>query len=103
MEELRYMWSPTEGLLRVKRTPVANKAGTGYTKKNSNETIDCTWKKPEEIAKKLKLDSGKDLNSFESLLAGMKKNWTKEAQQYVIDGFKNNHAVKDIGMPDELK
>jgi hypothetical protein len=33
----------------------------------------------------------------------MKKNWTKEAQQYVIDGFKNNHAVKDIGMPDELK
>ena len=103
MEELRYMWSPTEGLLRVKRTPVANKAGTGYTKKNSNETIDGPWKQPEEIAKKLKLDSGKDLNSFESLLAGMKKNWTKEAQQYVIDGFKNNHAVKDIGMPDELK
>ena len=49
MEELRYMWSPTEGLLRVKRTPVANKAGTGYTKKNSNETIDGPWKQPEEL------------------------------------------------------
>ena len=103
MEEKRYMWSPTEGLLRVKRTPVRNKAGTGYTKKNSNETIDGPWKQPEEIAKMLKLDSASDLNSFESLLAGMKKNWTKEAQQYVIDGFKNNHAVKDIGMPDELE
>ena len=103
MEELRYMWSPTEGLLRVKRTPVPNKAGTGYTKKNQNETIDGPWKQSDEIAKVLKLDSGKDLNSFESLLTAMNKNWTKEAAQTVIKAFKDNHVVNDIGMPDELK
>ena len=102
MEMRRLMWSPTEGLLRVKRTPVPNKAGTGYTKKNKNETIDGPWKQPDEIAKQLGLDSGKDLNSFESLLAAMKKNWTKEAQQYVIDGFRDNKVVQDIGIPDEL-
>ena len=102
MEELRYMWSPTEGLLRVKRTPVPNKAGTGYTKKNKNETVDGPWKQPDEIAKMLKLDSGADLNSFESLLTAMQKNWTKEAQRYVIDGFKENGVVKDVGIPSEL-
>jgi hypothetical protein len=102
MEELRYMWSPTEGLLRVKRTPVPNKAGTGYTKKNKNETIDGPWKQADEIAKVLKLDSGKDLNSFESLLTAMNKNWTKEAAQYVKQAVKDNNVVKDIGVPEEL-
>ena len=102
MEELRYMWSPTEGLLRVKRTPVPKKTGEGYTKKNNNETIEGPWKQPDEIAKVLKLDSSTDLNSFESLLTAMKKNWTKEAQAYVIQGFKDNHVIKDIGIPDEL-
>ena len=103
MEERRYMWSPTEGLLRVKRTPVPKKSGEGYTKKNNNETIEGPWKQPDEIAKVLKLDSSTDLNSFESLLTAMKKNWTKEAQAYVIQGFKDNHVIKDIGIPDEIK
>jgi len=103
METRRLMWSPTEGLLRVKRTPVPNKAGTGYTKKNKNETIDGPWKQPDEIAQQLGLDSGKDLNSFESLLKAMQKNWTKEAQKYVIDGFKDNKVVQDIGIPEELQ
>jgi len=103
MEERRYMWSPTEGLLRVKRTPVPKKSGEGYTKKNNNETIEGPWKQPDEIAKVLKLNSSADLNSFESLLTAMKKNWTKEAQAYVIQGFKDNHVIKDIGIPDEIK
>ena len=103
MEERRYMWSPTEGLLRVKRTPVPKKSGEGYTKKNNNETIEGPWKQPDEIAKVLKLDSSADLNSFESLLTAMKKNWTKEAQAYVIQGFKDNHVIKDVGIPDEIK
>ena len=102
MEERRFMWSPTEGLLRVQRTPVPKKSGDGYTKKNKNETIDGPWKQPDEIATQLGLDSGKDLNSFESLLAAVKKNWTKEKLQYVIDGFKQNNVVQDIGVPEEL-
>ena len=102
MEERRFMWSPTEGLLRVQRTPVPKKSGEGYTKKNKNETIDGPWKQPDEIAAQLGLDSGKDLNSFESLWTAVKKNWTKEKIQYVIDGFKENNVVKDIGVPEEL-
>ena len=102
MEERRFMWSPTEGLLRVQRTPVPKKNGDGYTKKNKNETIDGPWKQPDEIAAQLGLDSGKDLNSFESLWTAVKKNWTKEKIQYVIDGFKENNVVKDIGIPEEL-
>ena len=102
MEERRFMWSPTEGLLRVQRTPVPKKNGDGYTKKNKNETIDGPWKQPDEIAAQLGLDSGKDLNSFESLLTAVKKNWTKEKLQYVIDGFKQNNVVQDIGVPEEL-
>ena len=103
METRRLMWSPTEGLLRVKRTPVPNKAGTGYTKKNKNETIDGPWKQPDDIAQQLGRDSGKDLNSFESLLKAMQKNWTKEAQQYAVDGFKDNKVIQDIGIPEELQ
>ena len=102
MEERRFMWSPTEGLLRVQRTPVPKKSGDGYTKKNKNETIDGPWKQPDEIAAQLGLDNGKDLNSFESLLTAVKKNWTKEKLQYVIDGFKQNNVVQDIGVPEEL-
>ena len=102
MEERRFMWSPTEGLLRVQRTPVPKKNGDGYTKKNKNETIDGPWKQPDEIAAQLGLDSGKDLNSFESLWTAVKKNWTKEKLQYVIDGFKQNNVVQDIGVPEEL-
>jgi hypothetical protein len=102
MEERRFMWSPTEGLLRVQRTPVPKKNGDGYTKKNKNETIDGPWKQPDEIAAQLGLDSGKDLNSFESLLTAVKKNWTREKLQYVIDGFKQNNVVQDIGVPEEL-
>jgi len=33
----------------------------------------------------------------------MQKNWTKEAQKYVIDGFKDNKVIQDIGIPAELQ
>ena len=103
MESLRYMWSPTEGLIRVKRTPVPNKAGTGYTKKNKNERVDGPWKTADAIAQELGLDSGAQLNSFETLLDAVKKNYTKEMQRAVIKGFVENPTVKDIGVPEELK
>ena len=103
MESLRYMFSPTEGLIRVKRTPVPNKAGTGYTKKNKNERVDGPWKTADAIAQELGLDSGAQLNSFETLLDAIKKNYTKEMQRAVIKGFVENPTVKDIGVPEELK
>lgn len=102
MESTRYMWSPTEGLIKVRRTPVANAKGTGYTKKNNNEIIEGPWKQPDEIVAQLHLDSPADLNSFESLLAAVKKNYSAEAVQKIIKGFADNSVVQDIGVPAEL-
>ena len=102
VESERWMWSPTDGLVRIKRTPVPKANGEGYTKKNKNETIGTPLKNPEEIAKALGLDGAKDLNSFESLLAAVEKNFPAEKAQKIKDGFAENGQVKDIGVPDEL-
>ena len=103
LESRRFMWSPTDGLVRVLRTPVPAKNGDGYTKKNQNKIIDGPFKQADEIAKQLGLNSAKDLNSFESLLDAMKKNYTQEEQKKVIDGLKDSKVVQDIGIPDEIK
>ena len=102
VESERWMWSPTDGLVRIKRTPVPNKAGTGYTKKNNNEPIGTPLKNPEEIAKALGLSGAKDLNSFESLLAAVEKNYPAETAQKIKDNFVDNRQVQDIGVPAEL-
>ena len=103
LESVRYMWSPTDGLVKIRRTPVRKKSGDGYTKKNKNEIIEGPWKQADEIATQLGIDSGQQLNSFESLLDAVKKNYTKEALQQVIKGFAQNQQVQDIGVPEELK
>ena len=102
VESERWMWSPTDGLVRIKRTPVPKAKGDGYTKKNKNETIGTPLKNAEEIAKALGLDSAKDLNSFESLLAAVEKNFPAEKVEKIKDGFASNRQVIDIGVPDEL-
>lgn len=102
MESERYMWSPTDGLVRIKRTPEPNKAGTGFTKKNKNEIIGGPWKTPEDIAKVLKLDGAKDLNSYESLKAAIEKNYPNEMVDNILSSFADNPQVKDVGIPDDL-
>ena len=103
VESERWMWSPADGLVRIKRTPVPNKAGTGYTKKNKNEIIGEPIKTADKIAQALDLDDGKDLNSYESLKTAIEKNYAKEEVQQILDGFVNNKQVQDIGIPDDLK
>ena len=98
----RWLWSPTDGLVRVKRTPVPNKAGTGYTKKNKNEIIDGPYRTADEIAEQLKLDSAKDLNSYESLKSAIEKNYDPELVKKILDSFASNSVVQDIGVPDDL-
>lgn len=102
MESERYMWSPTDGLVRIKRTPEPNKAGTGFTKKNKNETIGGPWKNPDDIAKVLKLDGAKDLNSYESLKSAIEKNYPKEMVDQILSSFADNPQVKDVGVPEDL-
>jgi len=102
VESERWMWSPTDGLVRIKRTPVPKAKGDGYTKKNKNEIIQKPIKDADSIAKALGLDGAKDLNSFESLLAAVEKNYPAEMAQKIKDNFAENGQVKDIGVPDEL-
>lgn len=103
LESERWMFSPTEGLIRVIRTPVPKKSGQGYTQKNKNKQISKSIKNPEEIAKTLNLGSAKALNSFESLLDAIKKNYPPELVKKIKDAFISNKTVQDIGVPDELQ
>ena len=102
VESERWLWSPSDGLVRVKRTPVPKAKGDGYTKKNKNEIIQKPIRDAEGIAKALGLDSAKDLNSFESLLAAVEKSYPADMVQKIKDSFADNRQVQDIGVPDEL-
>lgn len=103
VESERWMWSPADGLVRIRRTPVPKAKGDGYTKKNKNEIIGEPIKTADGIAKALKLDGPQDLNSYESLKAAIEKNYDPELVQQILDGFAANGQVKDIGVPDDLK
>jgi hypothetical protein len=101
MEMERWMWS-SNGLVRVRRTPVPKKNGEGYTKKNNNEVIDGPYYDDAEIAKKLQLDSPSDMDSFETLLTAVQKNYSKELVAKIIDDFKRNDLIQKMGIPDEI-
>jgi len=102
-ESERWMWSPADGLVRIRRTPVPNKKGDGFTKKNKNEIIGDPIKDAAGIAKALKLDGPQDLNSYESLKKAIEQNYPKDMVDNILDGFAKNGQVKDIGIPDDLK
>ena len=102
LESERFMFSPTEGLMRVRRTPVPKKSGDGYTKKNNNELVSGPWKSANDIAKHLGLDSADDLYSFETLYAAIKKNHSSTLAKNIFDNFKTNHTIQKFGIPTEL-
>ncbi len=99
----RYMWSPTDGLIKVLRTPEPNKKGDGYTKKNNNKIIDGPYKNPNDIAKVLRLDSPDDLYSYETLRKAMDKNYPPELVKAILKDFADNSVIKDIGVPTDIK
>lgn len=103
VEVERWMWSGADGLVRIKRTPKPKSKGDGYTKANINTIIDKGIKDAPGIAQALGLDGPEDLNSYESLKAAIEKNYDPEMVAKILDSFTNNHQVKDIGIPDELK
>lgn len=98
----RWMWSPTDGLIRIRRTPVPKKSGDGYTKKNNNEKIIDPIKDPKGIAKALGLDGPRDLNSFETLWNAVKKNYPADVVEKIRKSFEENGVIKDAGIPPEL-
>lgn len=99
----RYMWSPTDGLVRVLRTPERNKKGDGYTKKNNNEIIAGPYKDAESIAKVLKFDSPDDLYSYETLRKAMDKHYPEELVNSILKDFADNSIVQELGVPADIK
>jgi len=102
MELERWMYSPSDGMVRVVRKPVAKKDGSGYTKQNSNTIVKGPYKKPEDWAKILKLDSAKDLYSFETLYAAVKKNYPADVAKQIFDQVASNPSIIAKGVPTEL-
>tara|TARA_Y200000002_G_scaffold376326_1_gene380004 strand:- start:340 stop:1230 length:891 start_codon:yes stop_codon:yes gene_type:complete len=103
MEVTRWIWSPSKGLVRIKRTPKPRKDGAGFTKANIDKDLQKPITNPDEIAKALGLTSGADLHSFETIHKAIKKNYKPELYQKIIDSFAKNGVVKDIGIPKEIK
>lgn len=99
----RWMWSPADGLVRIKRTPVPKANGVGYTKKNNNEIIGEPIKDAKGIAEALGLDGPQDLNSYESLKKAIETNYPEDMVQKILDSFAQNKQVQDIGVPPELR
>ncbi len=103
LESQRFMFSPKDGLIRVKRTPVPKKTGGGYTKQNNNEIIGGPWKKTDEIADVLNLGTGKDLDSFETLYNAVRKNYDSATATKIFTDFANAELTKELGVPTEIQ
>ena len=101
METERFMWSPSDGLVYVRRTPVPKKNGEGFTKKNKNEIIGGPWKDPNEIAQQLGLKGAEDLDSFESLFKAI-QSYPSSMIDQIKKGLTDNKVVQDLGIPKEL-
>jgi len=54
------------------------------------------------LLKKLQLDSPSDMDSFETLLTAVQKNYSKELVAKIIDDFKRNDVIQKMGIPDEI-
>jgi len=102
LELERWMFSPTDGMVRVIRRPVEKKNGVGHTKANKNEIIKGPFKNPNDWAKILKLDSADDLYSFETLYDAIKKNYPAELAQKIFNDYKKNDAIQKAGVPSQL-
>ena len=99
----RYLWSQTEGLVRVIRTPEPSKRGDGYTKKNINKVIAGPYRTSDEIAKILRLDGPDDLYSYETLRKAIDKNYSKELVRSILKDFANNSVIASMGVPDDIQ
>ena len=99
----RFMFSPRDGLVRVRRTPVPKKTGEGFTKKNSNKIIGGPWKSANEIATNLGLDNSDDLDSYETLVKVIKKNLSPEDQKNIFTAFTRNNTIQSMGIPPDIK
>lgn len=103
MVEERFMLSPRDGLVRVRRTPVPKKSGEGYTKQNNNEIIGGPWTSGDDIARQLNLGTAENLDSFETVFQAIKDNYDPETVQTAAVNFARDKTVQNLGIPSELE
>lgn len=103
VKQERFMWSPSQGLVRVVRTPAVNRTGDGYLKKSNTATINGPWKTPEEIVRVLNLGDISALNSFEMLLAAIDRNYDPSLVEAILRKMAQSPNVKQMGVPEELE
>ena len=99
----RWMWSPTNALVRIERTPEKNKKGNGYTKKNDNRIIAGPYRDLNDVAKHLRLNSADNLYSYETLRKAMDKNYSPDLIDQILKDFANNDVIKELGVPEDIK
>lgn len=98
----RWKFSPAEGLVRVIRTPVPKKNGQGYTKKHIDDVIEGPYTNAETIAHNLNLGNADAMDSFETLLDAIQKNYPEHEVDEILADFVQNSKVQAMGVPDEL-
>lgn len=103
LEVERYLFSPSKGLVKIKRTYQPKKSGKGYTKKHIDEIIEGPWKSANGIAAELNLGEESALNSYETLKTAIEQNYPKKLVKTILDDFTKNKVVQDIGIPDDIK
>lgn len=103
VEVERYMFSSNKGLVRVIRRLKPRKDGKGYTKAWDNEVIGGPYKTGDEIARHLRLGTAKDLNSFETIFAAIKKNHSPEIMRKFAHAVAADETIQKLGIPNEIK
>ena len=85
----RYMLSPRDGVVRIRRTLSTNK----------NEIIAGPWKDAASISKISGIPS---IDSFESIFQYIIGNFSSEFVKKIIDEFSKNDTIRKFGLPDEM-
>lgn len=102
LESERFLFSEADGLVRIIRRPAPKKNGSGYTKSNTKEIVAGPWKDNASIAKILKLGGPETLNSYETLITAVRKNYHPALVKQIEKDMRENSLIQQKGIPDDL-
>ena len=105
VEQIRLQWSPTKGLVRIKRISEQSKKGD-WKKAQKTEVIGKPIKDPKLISKVVfGPDASSDVfESLETLIAAVKKYFPKRSEQIFKDFFEGLPApAKEFEFPKEIE
>jgi len=104
VEIIRWVWSPKEGLVKVKRISYKDKrTGTKWVKSQKTEQLNTPTQNPVEIAEAVFKGnaSQKAFDSTETLIAAVKKTYDKKQQEAIFEQMAHNFEThNDVGQKD---